>query len=82
MMCLLRGRKNDVQIIQKIDTFVRLCLFVLILLLRQFLYYVSLTRLKIFLYLFFTVKLLVRSLRYDSQIFIGKVVSDILQFLK
>lgn len=82
MMCLLRGRKNAVQIIQKIDTFVRLCLFILILLLRQFLYYVSLTRLKIFLYLFFTVKLVVRSLRYDSQIFIGKVVSDILQFLK
>lgn len=37
-----------------IDTFVRLCLFVLILLIRQFLYYVSLTRLQIFLYLFFT----------------------------
>lgn len=36
----------------RIDTFVRLCLFVSILLIRQFHYYVSLTCLRIFLYIF------------------------------
>lgn len=67
----------------RIDTFVRLRLFVLILLIRQFLYYVSLTRLRIFLYLFFTIKLLVTgSLRYDSQIFIWESCKQYIIILK